>query len=69
MSPERRRRWAWYLLIASTVGMVANVAVYLLKWIDEDMLLLITLILSWVAIQIGAVEVLATTDVRAEQDS
>lgn len=48
--------------------MVINVALYLFKIIDENMLILITLILSWLAITLTAADIVATTDVRANKE-
>lgn len=66
--PKQRVRYAKWMLFGSLVLMVINVALYLFKIIDESMLILITLILSWLAITLTAVDILATTDVRANDD-
>lgn len=60
---------AWYLLVGSVVAMVANVALYVYKVIDQSDLILITLILSWLAITITCADVVFTADVRVTQES
>lgn len=45
--------WFWIFVI-STVLMPINVTAYVLGYIAESTLILITLILSWVAIQLSA---------------
>lgn len=67
-NPKNRVKMAAGLLVGSLVMMVINVTLYLTKVIDESMLILITLILSWLAITITAADVLATTDVRATEE-
>jgi hypothetical protein len=47
--------------------MAANTIAYLLHWIDENMLILITLILSWLAITLTCADILSTSDVRKQQ--
>lgn len=66
--PKNRVKYALWLLFGSLVLMVINVALYLFGIIDEAMLILITLILSWLAITLTAVDIVATTDVRANDD-
>lgn len=65
-APESRRVAAVRLLIWSVILMVINVGLYVASVIDEADLILITLILSWLAITITAMDVVATTDVREE---
>lgn len=67
-SPESRRKWALRLVIGSIVATVLNVTLFLTKVITETDLILITLVLSWLAITITAADVYATTDVRVEQE-
>ncbi len=67
-NPKTRIKYAWGLLIFSMVGMFINVALYLLKIIDENMLLLVTLILSWLAITLTALDIVATADVRNQEE-
>jgi antibiotic biosynthesis monooxygenase (ABM) superfamily enzyme len=64
--PKQRRRIAFHLLVWSVILMVINVGAFLVGWIDEGDLILITLILSWLALTLTAADVLATTDVRVE---
>ena len=66
--PKTRIKYAWVLLILSVVGMFLNVALYLFKIIDESMLILVTLILSWLAITITALDVVLTADVRVKEE-
>ena len=68
VDPDLRREAALLLLFVSLVLMVLNVAAYLTRLIDETMLLLITLILSWLAITITCLDVLLTSDVRKQED-
>ncbi len=67
-NPKTRIKYAWVLLIFSVIGMFVNVALYLLKIIDENMLILVTLILSWLAITLTSLDVLVSSDVRKEQE-
>lgn len=67
MSTKNRIKYAWWLLWGSIVLMVVNVALYLFSVIDENMLILITLILSWLAITLTALDILSTQDVRHNQ--
>jgi hypothetical protein len=64
MKPRTRVKAAKWLLAGSIVLMVVNVFAYLLKFIDENMLLLITLILSWLAISLTCADILSTADTR-----
>lgn len=66
-NPKNRVKAALWLLFGSLVMMVINVGLYLFGIIDEAMLILITLILSWLAITLTALDILLTTDVRKEQ--
>jgi hypothetical protein len=66
--PAKRRRAAVEVLGWSVVLMFVNVALYVFRVIDESMLILITLILSWLALVISAADVVATNDVREEAD-
>lgn len=67
--PAERKLWAARCLIASVVAAVANVVLYLVGVIDSKALILVTLVLSWLALTITAADLLMTTDVRGEQDS
>ncbi len=67
-NPKTRIKYAWGLLILSVIGMFLNVSLYLFKIIDENMLILITLILSWLAITLTALDVVLTADVRAQEE-
>jgi hypothetical protein len=66
--PAVRRRIAIHMLIWSVVAMVANVAAYVTGLIGQRELILITLILSWLAITITAADLVATTDVREAEE-
>jgi len=65
-APEDRRRAAVQLLVWSVVAMLVNVSLYVLGVINETHLILITLILSWLALTLTAADIVASTDVRAE---
>jgi len=65
--PKRRRRMAIHVLLWSIVLMFVNDVVYLLDWIDGAMLIFVTLNLSWLALTVTAVDVVMTTDVRANE--
>ena len=67
-NPKTRIKYAWGLLVFSVIGMIVNVTLYLLNVIDEKMLLLITLILSWLAITFTALDVVISSDVRNNVD-
>lgn len=62
MSPRWRRRAALVLVVASLIGWPLSALTFAR---DEPQFILA---LSWLAITITAVDVAATTDVRAEQD-
>jgi hypothetical protein len=62
--PATRRRIAIHTLLWSAMLMVVNVVLYVANVIDDSDLILITLILSWLAITITAADLVATTDVR-----
>lgn len=66
--PIKRRRIALHTLVWSVIAMIANVAAYLTHIIDETTLILITLILSWLAITITAADLVQTTDVRQAEE-
>ena len=67
--PAKRRRFAIHMLIWSVVAMLANVIGYVTGLIGQSGLILITLILSWLAITITAADLVATTDVREAETS
>jgi hypothetical protein len=67
-SPEGRRCFAVHLLVWSAVACAVNVVLYVAGIIDENHLILVTLILSWLAITFTAADLVQTTDVRAEED-
>jgi hypothetical protein len=62
--PKTRVKAAKWLLAASMVLMLITVFAYLLKLINDAMLLLINLILSFVAIALTCADILSTSDVR-----
>lgn len=64
--PRSRRRAAIKALTACTYLMAINVALYVFGIINEANLILITLILSWLALNVTFVDIVATTDVREE---
>ena len=68
-APRARRRMALHCLVWSIVLMVINVGLYVAGVIDESHLILVTLILSWLAITFTAADLVATTDVREEEEA
>lgn len=66
--PARRRRAAIHMLLWSVALMLGNVVLYATDIIDQAALILVTLVLSWLAITITAVDVVCTTDVRATEE-
>ncbi len=66
-NPKNRVKAAIWLIVVCLVLMVVNVVLYLLKVISTETLILVTLILSWVAPILQAVDILATSDVRNNQ--
>ena len=64
--PAKRRRLAIHVLVWSVVAMLVNVTLYLVGIVDQASLILVTLVLSWLAITITAADLVATTDVREE---
>ena len=67
--PAKRRRLAIHMLIWSVVAMIVNVVGDVTGLISQAGLILITLILSWLAITITAADLVATTDVREAEES
>jgi hypothetical protein len=67
VEPEKRRRWAARIFTGSLAGWAAShIGLLLLPpWFFEHVLLGI----SWAAISLTAVDVLSTTDVRANEDA
>lgn len=66
--PARRKVWAAQILVWSFVLMLINVGLYVGGVIDQTALILVTLILSWLAITLTAVDVVCSTDVRDNLD-
>jgi hypothetical protein len=66
--PKNRVKAALWLFFGSLILMVVNVGLYALGLINDSILLLITLILSWLAITLTAVDILVSTDIRKEQE-
>jgi hypothetical protein len=64
--PSQRRRASVHLLVWSMVLGLINVILYVVGVINVDHLILVTLVLSWLAITITAMDLVATTDVREE---
>lgn len=67
--PRRRRRAALWLLVVSLLLGHVNFAGALMGYVQPWLTNLITNYLSWLAITLTAVDILATTDVRVEQDT
>jgi len=65
--PDKRRTAAVGLLVWSLILMVLNVTLYVVGVLGQKELILVTLVLSWLAITLTAVDVIATTDVREEE--
>lgn len=68
MSPETRHRFARLLLVGSVVLWVACRVAYGLGWLSPQALDSITNDLSWFAITLTAADLLATSDVRVQQE-
>lgn len=62
MSPRWRRRAALVLVVVSLIGWPLSA----FTWAKDEPQFILAL--SWLAITLTAVDVAATTDVRAEQD-
>lgn len=62
MNPKLRVGLAWTLLVVSVVGWPVT-AIFFSKYIQQ-----VILGLSWIALIISALGVLATTDVRKQQE-
>jgi hypothetical protein len=70
VTPKTKVRFAQILLVFTLVVTPINVVLYRpMHVITDSDLILITLVLSWFAITLTAVDVLFTADVRQEQDS
>jgi len=65
VDPEDRRLWAARILVATIVGWIIS-AVILVALGQSTFFTQLLNAISWLAITISAVDVLATTDVRAE---
>lgn len=70
LSPERRRRFALILLVLTLIGWPSTHVALLITHPagSSDWVFHLLLALSWLALTITALDLLATTDVRAEQD-
>ena len=66
VSPERRRLWAARILIWTIVGWIGSSIVLVVLGQSTFFTQLLNAI-SWLAITISAVDVLATSDVRASE--
>lgn len=66
MDPRRRRRLAWYLLVGSLALGHVNVAAFMLGWMSHGAMDATTNYLSWLALTLTALDILATADVRVE---
>lgn len=67
-APKARRRAALHVLVWSVVLMAVNVGLYVAGVMGESHLILVTLILSWLALTLTSADLVATTDVREEED-
>lgn len=65
VAPERRRTWAARLFVATIVGWWAS-AVLLVVLGQSTFFNQMLMAISWLAISITAIDVLSTTDVRAQ---
>jgi hypothetical protein len=68
-SPASRRRAAVHLFFWTAVAAPVNVALYVAGILNESHLILVTLVLSWLAITFTACDLIATTDVRNETEN
>jgi hypothetical protein len=64
--PRDRRRTAIRALTFCSYLMIVNVGLYIFGIINQEGLILITLILSWLALNFTFIDIVATTDVREE---
>lgn len=64
--PETRRRVAVHGFTWTAALAVFNVGLYVAGVITESHLILVTLVLSWLALTLTFADLVATTDVRAE---
>lgn len=62
--PRTRVRAAWWLLAATVVLAAVDVGVFLAGHLSDRFMLFQTLILSWLALSLTALDIVATTDVR-----
>jgi hypothetical protein len=65
---EGLRRAAVRILLWSTFLGTVNVALYVAKFIDSETLILITLILSWLALQFTCALAVIQTDIKKTID-
>lgn len=66
---EERRRWAMRILVWSLLLGTVNVVLYLIGVIGVDDLILVTLVLSWLALTITAGDIVVGTDTRVEVEN
>lgn len=63
MKPENRVKAAWVLLVLTAIG-----GVYSVIWVAQTSYEMILMAISWGAITITCLDIVATTDVRANED-
>jgi hypothetical protein len=68
IDPARRRRFALWMLVVSFVLGHANIGAFALGMVEPALMDAITNYLSWLAITITAMDLVATADVRAEAE-
>ena len=68
IDPEVRRLWAVRLLVGSVVLNVVNTAAWGFGIVGHEILDLVTNQLSWLALSLTLLDVVATTDVRANTE-
>jgi Co/Zn/Cd efflux system component len=68
INPRKRRLWAVRILIASFFLGHVNVGIFLGGLISHAAMDTVTNYLSWIAVVVTFADIVATTDVRAEQD-
>lgn len=56
------------LLVWTVVAAVGNTIAYLVDWISVDGLILVTLVLSWLALTVTFADIVIGTDVRVKVD-
>jgi hypothetical protein len=68
MRPRTRRRLALWAVVVTGLAAVADTTLFLVGSLSNELMLIQTLVLSWLALTVTAIDIWATTDVRVTED-